>query len=148
MKLIKQPTRFTCGATCACMITNTKIQDYYNFHNYDGTHPHHFEEIFQYMAHHNWWSMPFIVDNGYIPSFNGTSFLSKFFNKICLVFAEIERPEGKEYMGGHMMVWDGKRLIDPERPTKRIELDTYNIKMVWAVAKYVKMNTGKGDNYA
>jgi len=139
MKRIKQPTRFTCIASVACMITNTKIQDWYSFHNCDGDKSCHIEDLFRYIAHYDYFSMPFFIENNESINFNDITFSEKFKNITCVVIVSIDRPKGEEWKGDHCLAWDGKRLIDPECPWKFTELDHYKIYRVWPIAKFKKV---------
>lgn len=140
--LIKQPNAWTCGASCACMITNTTLEEFYSFCGHDGSakvassekNPigvqcFTFKELASYLFKHN---MMFGLGFDPPPEFNPSKHLLDIDISKLTAFLTVESvTPGLLHL---VLYWDGI-IIDPLNPYVNNKVEDYTILDWWPITK-------------
>lgn len=146
MKLIKQPTPWTCAAACVCMVTGTSLEQFYAFCGHDGS-----EKVEVTAA--RWMGVRcfdikemvrYLLEYDCFLGCGGTTVEANFdpVKTALTLYVDWERQDvlvdvksGTE--GIHQILWSNKlgRLIDPLFPEKQVTFEDYDIVGWWPVVR-------------
>jgi len=150
MKLLKQPTSWTCLAAVCCMITEKPIEDFYRIVGHDGSgkdekskHPSkvvafYFDEGFKYLAEYNFY--PYLAFNKTATFFYELNELSITFNpkdESLLYIIDVKSKRFKDVI--HSILFFGGVVYDPapEKHTSN-NLNDYEIIQIIPIVKFTR----------
>lgn len=120
MTPIRQPTRFSCLACCAAMITGQPLAEVFRELGHDGAERHfRFLEVAAYLNRHGFHLGLHRLEHApprhpallIVRSYNGS--------------------------GSHAVFWDGREVWDPEPANQGRRLRDYAVTEWWPIARYV-----------
>lgn len=123
MKVIHQPTKYSCVACVVAMITDDSLEEVFDAIGHNGAERH-----FRFLD-----CAAFLNRRGYhlgLCGFGpGMEFIDVFQPALVIVACSV----GK---GNHAVYWNGYSVLDPEPANKGKQLADYTVREWWPVTKY------------
>lgn len=125
MKVIHQPTQYSCMACVCAMITGEPLEEVFDAIGHDGSQRH-----FRFLD-----CAAFLNRRGFhlglfIPRIGSWALLVDYDQPALVIVAS---SSGK---GNHAVYWDGCAVLDPEPENSDKQLVDYTVREWWPVTKY------------
>ena len=141
MKALKQKDRKSCVACTACMITNTKLQDFYDFMK-GKEPPYNDKDVYRYLLKYGY-AMGIGFKNEKHRLKKKDSIAIKFKLKDFPAYVVVK---SQRFLANtHAVYWDGERILDPNPDIGKdgLELGEYEILEWWPIQKMGGKNVKK-----